>query len=276
MKINNALKNLLMLKQLRLFMMLLVAISILSTLTGCASNDDETDLDMRLMRPQSMKLTMHDTRQIRVADLEETANYQLTNTKNSFLTLLLSEPCEMDPAEGFSISAVVIGPREKVIIPSNQHKYSIVVLKGYGVLYGLNNAYILKPASTLIVSPQIPAIKLSNTTKTPLSILVFAQPAVTTDYLDKFYQVAKIKYKDIVHDIKVNDKRELDKSDDSFQDQTFPKGAGTIPGKVETQVKKLEVLKKDEKMAPTYKNPKEEAELIRKQKELGIKDQAEQ
>ena len=257
---------------LRVNFFLLCGIMLL--LSACQS--EKKIVDNRIVNPKAMALEMHDTRPIKMSDLEDTINYQLTDTKNSYLSLLYSQPCEENPLSGFSISAVIIGAKEKVTIPPNNHRYSIIVLKGYGVLYGDKTAYVLKPATTLVVSVEVNRIKLVNTTKAPLSLLVYSQPACTAEYLDQFYQLARIKYKDLVQDIKIDNKRELDKSDDSFQDETFPKGAGTIPGKVETQVKKLEKLKKHEQQAPTYKNPEQEAKLIEKQVDLGVENKEEQ
>ena len=267
--------NMILKKILRLELGIMSICGFILFFNACQNSKDKM-LDQRTLHPKKMALEMHDMRRIKTSDIEETINYQLTHTKNSYLSLLISQPDEENPFSGFSISAVIIGAKEKVIIPPNKHRYSIVVLKGHGVLYGDKTAYVLKPATTLVVGMGVDKIKLVNTTKKSLSLLVYAQPACTADYLDQFYQLARIKYKDLVQDIKVDSNRQLDKSDESFQDETFPKGSGIIPGKVETQVKKLEVLKKHEKQAPTYKNPEQEARLIDKQINLGVENKEQQ
>ncbi len=238
--------------------------------SSCSSTDKGKRKDVRTVKPQKMTLEFHDSRNIKMTNLEQAINYSLTKSNNSYLSLLMSRPNDEEPLLGFSISSVVIGSKETVFIPSNGHRYSVVVLKGDGLLYGATDAYILKPATILLVGESVVRIKLVNTTKKPLSLLVYAQPACTPEELEKHFKLVRIKYKDIVEGVNIKTIREVDKSDDTYQDDIFPKGAGTIPGKVETQVKKLETLKESEKREPTYINKEKEEELIKKQQKSGV------
>ncbi len=250
------------------YFILLLSVILTVITSSCRSVEKRTD--GRIVNPKKMTLQFHDSRNIKMTNLEQSINYSLSKSNNSYLSLLMSKPNDEEPLLGLSISSVVIGSNETVYIPSNDHRYSIIVLKGNGLLYGSTDAYILKPATILLVGESVARIKLVNTTKNPLSLLVYAQPACTPEELELHFKLVRIKYKDIINGVNIKTIKEIDKSDDTYQDDIFPKGAGTIPGKLENQVKKLETLKDSEKREPTYINKEKEKELIKKQLKSGV------